>query len=121
MTKRAVAEVTIEASPNAVSNALIQIMWASRIHVTGQTITEHPPVIHLYGDHSMSLRSWGETITVTITGVSNRSKVSAESQAKLPTTAFDYGQNKENLEVLLNQLVIKFRSTSSVAIEERTF
>ena len=121
MTKRALAEVSLDASPSEVSNALMQIMWSSRIHVTGQTITQQPLTIFLIGEHSVSFRSWGETIYITIRGVGNGSKVSATSEAKVPTTIFDYGQNKENLEVLLNQLIMKFKSTSPLVIQERTF
>ena len=121
MTKRAFTEVTLDASPSEVSNALVQMMWSSRIRVKSQTVTEKPFTIHLYGEHSASLRSWGEMIRITITEKGNGSKVKAESEAKVSNTIFDYGQNKENLEILLNQLVMKFGNTSSLVIEERTF
>jgi len=121
MTKRAFSELILDASPSEVSNALMQIMYSSRIIVKSQTFTEQPLTIHLYGEHSATFRSWGEIIRITITENGNGSKVKAESEAKLPTTIFDYGQNKENLEILLNQLVMKFRNSSPLVIEERTF
>jgi len=121
MTKRAFAEVTLDASPSEVSNALVQIMWASRVKVKNQMITEQPLTIHLYGEHSVSFRSWGEFLKITITAYNGGSKVNAESEAKLATTLFDYGQNKENLEILMNQLILKFRHTSSLVIKEATF
>ena len=93
-------------------------MWASRIRVTGQEFTEQPQAIYLFGEHSVSFRSWGEYIKIRITAETNGSKVKAESEAKVPTTIFDYGQNKENLEILLNQLVMKFRNTSAIDIRE---
>lgn len=121
MTKRAFAEVTLDASPSEVSNALLQIMWSSRIRVKSQTVTETPFTILLYGEHSVSFRSWGEMIRITITKNGNGSKVKAESEAKVSTSIFDYGQNKENLEILLNQLIMKFRNSSPLVIEERAF
>ncbi len=121
MTKRAFAELMLDASPTEVSNILIPIMWSARILVRRQTIEEEPLRIALCGEHASSLRSWGEFIKITITQDGKESKVKAESKAKVSGTIFDYGQNKENLEVLLNQLVIKCRSTSPLTIEERTF
>jgi hypothetical protein len=121
MTKRAFAEVTMDGSPSEVSNALDQIMLSSRIQDKEKTITETPFTIHLIGEHSATFRSFGEIIRITITKNGNGSKVKAESESMLPTTIFDYGQNKENLEILLNQLVMKFRSISPLVIEERTF
>lgn len=121
MTKRAFAEISLGASPSEVSNALIQIMWASRIKVTNQNIIEQPLTICLYGEHSVSFRSWGEYIKITITEQGNRSKVYAESEAKVPTTIFDYGQNKENLEILMNQLVMKFSYSTPLVIKETTW
>lgn len=118
MTKRAFAEVTLDASPNEVSNVLMQLMWSSRIRVSDQTITEHPLTIQLYGEHSASFRSWGEFLKITITAQNGGSQIHAESEAKVPTTLFDYGQNKENLEILMNQLIMRFRQTSSLDIKE---
>jgi hypothetical protein len=119
MTKRACAGVTLDATPGEVANALLQIMWSSRIRVKNQTFTEQPLTINLYGEHSASFRSWGEFIKITITTHDfSGSKVTAESEAKVPTTIFDYGQNKENLEIVLNQLIMKFRNTSALEIEE---
>jgi len=121
MTKRATAEVTLDAAPNQISNSLMPIMWSSRIGVTGQKTEENPLKITVYGEHSMSFRSWGEIVKIEITNYGNGSKVEAESKARISTTIFDYGQNKENLQVLLNQLILKFRLTSQLAIEEKTF
>ena len=118
MAKRAMAEVTLEASPSEVSNALVQMMWASRIKVKNQTVTDQPQAIHLYGEHSVSFRSWGEVLKITITAQDGGSKVNAVSESKVATTLLDYGQNKENLEVLMNQLVMKFRQTSALEIKE---
>ncbi len=121
MTKRAIAELTVEASPNEISKALIPIMWSSRIGVTGQKAEENPLRITIIGEHSMSLRSWGEIIKIEIMKNGNVSKVEVESRAKISTTFLDYGQNKENVEVLLNQLIAKFRPASQLTVKERTF
>jgi hypothetical protein len=122
MTKRAVAEVTLDASPNEVSNALIQIMWASRIRVNNQRIAQQQPlVIQIFGEHSVSFRSWGELVKITIKDESSKSRVIAESEALIPTTLFDLGQNKENVEILLNQLLLKFSHSSPLAIKESIF
>jgi hypothetical protein len=118
MTKRAFTEVTFDASPSEVSNALVQIMWASRIRVKNQTMSEKPLTICLYGEHSVSFRSWGESLKIIIAENNGGSKVNAESEAKVSTTIFDYGQNKENLEILMNQLIMRFRQTSSLEIKE---
>ncbi|MCW3996044.1 MAG: hypothetical protein NWE98_07860 [Candidatus Bathyarchaeota archaeon] len=121
MGKKAFAETTLAASPSEVSNALVSMMWASRITVTGQTIEEQPLRITLYGENKASFRSWGEFIRITIVAVGNESRVQAQSESKLPTTIFDYGQNKENLLLLFNQLIMKFRGTSPLTIEEKIF
>jgi len=118
MTKRAIAEVTLDGAPSDVSNVIEQIMWSSKIKVKNVRFAEQPVTYYLYGEHSVSFRSWGENVKITITAFNGGSKVNAESVAKLETTLFDYGQNKENLEILMHQLILKFRQTSSLVIKE---
>lgn len=59
MTKRAFAEVTLDASPIEVSNSLVFIMELQRTHPRGQRISEKPQQIELWGEDGISLRSWG--------------------------------------------------------------
>lgn len=118
MTKRAVAEITLDASPSEISNALIQIMWASRIKVTKQIIDEQPLRIQLFGETSLSFRSGGEYIKITIIEQNSKSRVIAESETKLTTTLFDLGKNKENVTILINQLIMKFCKKIQLVLKE---
>jgi hypothetical protein len=53
----------------------------------------------------MTLRSFGETVTVQIVSSGdNRSKVSIRSVPRMKTTQADYGKGVENVEVFLRQL-----------------
>jgi hypothetical protein len=121
MTKHAYAEVKFDALPNDVANALISMMWASRFKVENSRFIEQPLTIYINGTHSMSFRSWGERIKITIMTCDGGSKVNAESKSTVELTLFDYGQNKENLEILMNLLILKFRSTSPLVIKEARF
>ncbi len=94
MTKRAFAEVTLDASPIEVSNSLVFIMELQRTPKV-QRISEKPQQIELRGEDGISLRSWGESIKITITEEKIGSRIQAESKPKMETTLFDYGKNKE--------------------------
>ncbi len=121
MTKRAFAEVTLDASPIEVSNSLVFIMELQRTHPRVQRISEKPQQIELRGENGISLRSWGESIKITITEEKIGSRIQAESKPKMETTLFDYGKNKENLEALFNPLIMKYQIISPLKIEEKTF
>lgn len=45
----------------------------------------------------MSLRSWGEKLTVQVIGQDGAVVVAVNSRSSLPTTLFDFGKNAENL------------------------
>jgi len=65
------------------------------------------------------MRSWGESIKITITEEIIGSRIQAESKPKLETTLFDYGENKENLESLLKPLIMKYKIASPLRIEQK--
>jgi len=46
----------------------------------------------------MSIKSFGETVDVDISGTDDDIRVSIESTSRLRTTLFDWGKNSENVE-----------------------
>jgi hypothetical protein len=121
LTKRALAEITVEASPTEVSETLKGIMPFVDFLFKGETFTE-PNGIELLCKHGASMRSWGEIIEIKIKEDGHGgSVVQAESEAKVGTTLFDYGQNKENLQRLFLELTRKYKSTSPFQLKEKTF
>jgi hypothetical protein len=121
MAKRALAEVTLDASPVEISNSLVFIMELQKTHPRVQRISEKPQQIELWGENGISLRSWGESIKITITEEKIGSRIQAESKPKMETTLFDYGRNKENLEAIFNPLIMKYKIISPLKIEEKNF
>ena len=120
LTKRALAEIAVEASPTEVSKTLIEIMPFFDVLFKGERVEENSHRIELIGERGMGFRSWGETITIKIKEDGRcGSVVQAESKASLETTLFDYGQNKENLQRLFLELIRKYKSTSPMVLKEK--
>jgi hypothetical protein len=118
LTKRALAEITVEASLTEVSETLKGIMPFFDILFKGETFTE-PNGIELLGKCGVTWRSWGETIKIKIKEEGGNSIVHAESESSLGTTLIDYGKNKENLQRLFLELTRKYKSTSPLALKEK--
>lgn len=53
---------------------------------------------------SVSWRSWGEKLSVEVSGVDNETLVRVTSASRLPTTLFDYGKNAGNVKRFLEAL-----------------
>jgi len=102
MTRRAIAEVSLDASPVEISNSIVPLMETQKSHPRVQRISENPLQIEIWGENGTSILSWGESLRITITQEKVGSRIQAESKAKLATTLFDYGKNKANLESLLS-------------------
>lgn len=120
MTRRALAEVIFDASPIEISNSIVYLMEMQKTHPRVERISEKPLKIEITGKNSMSMRSWGEYIRVTITQEVLGSRIQAESRAYLETTLFDYGKNRENLEALFKPLTMKYKIISPLKLQEKT-
>jgi hypothetical protein len=122
LTKRALAETSVEASPAEVARTIEEIFGIIEIFFKRQNIDEKAGWVELHGEHrDVTFRSWGEKIKVEIIGDRiGGSAVRAESKAILPTTIFDYGQNKDNLSRIFAILTTKYKSTSPIVIKEKT-
>jgi hypothetical protein len=79
--------------------------------------------IELHGKRrEVTLRSWDEKVEIEIIGDGvGGSAIRAESKAVLPTTIFDYRQNKDNLERIFTLLITEYKNTSPLVIKEKTF
>ena len=56
------------------------------------------------GKLSVNWRSWGENLSVEVSGVDNDALVRVTSASRLPTTLFDYGKNAGNVKRFLETL-----------------
>ncbi len=123
MTKRALAETSVEASPAEVVRTIEEIFAIIGISFKRENIDENAEWIELRGERrEVTIRSWGEKVKIEIVGDGiGGSKIRAESKALLPTTIFDYGQNKENLKRIFSVLINKYKKTSPLVIKEKTF
>lgn len=122
LTKRALAETSVEASPTEVARTIKEVFAIIGISFVRENINEKAQWIELYGKRGMTLRSWGDEIKIEISGDGiGGSSVRAESKATLSTTIFDYGQNKENLERIFAILINRYKNTSPLVIKEKTF
>ena len=119
LTKRALAETSVEASPAEVSRIMKEIFATIGISFVGENINEKSHRIELYGKRGMTLRSWGEEVKIEI-GENGHggSSLRAESKARVPTTIFDYGRNRENLERIFAMLTNKYKNTSELVFKE---
>ena len=122
LTRRALAETSVEASPAEVARAIEEIFSIIGVFFKRQKIDEKAEWIQLRGKRrEVTLRSWGEKIKIEIIGDGiGGSTIRAESKAILSTTIFDYGQNKDNLEIIFTLLTNKYKNTSPIVIEEKT-
>jgi hypothetical protein len=122
LTKRALAETSVEASPAEVARTIEEIFSIVGIFFKRQNIDEKAGWVELHGERrDVTLRSWGEKVKVEIIGDRiGGSTVRAESKAILSTTIFDYGQNKDNLKRIFALLTNKYQSTSPLVIKEKT-
>ncbi len=120
LTKKALGQVTVHASPFEVADALKQTLPVMGFPVSQELSGQNPLKISLRASSGMTLRSWGEEITVEVfeDGYGG-SIVVGESKASLPTTIVDYGRNKENLERIFQVLLTKYKGTMSRPIEEK--
>ena len=123
LTKRATTETTVNASPVEVAKTIKGTFSIMGIFYKQQNSDEKADWIELYGEHrEFTLRSWGEKVKIEIVGDGiGGSVVRAESTAWLPTTIFDYGQNKDNLKKIFTVLITKYGKTSPLVIREKTF
>ena len=123
MTKRATAKITVKASPVEVARTIKETFDTIGIFYKRQKVDEKTDWIELFGERrEFTLRSWGEKVKIEIVGDGiGGSVVRAESKTWLPTTIFDYGQNKDNLKKIFTVLITKYKKTSSLVIKEKTF
>ena len=123
LTKRALAETTVEASPAEVARTIEEEFGIMRIFFKRQSIDENAQWIELRGERrEVTLRSWGEKVKIEIVGDGiGGSIVRAESRPLRPATIFDYGQNKDNLKRIFSVLINKYHRTSPLVIKEKTF
>ena len=123
LTKRALAETSVEASPAEVAKTIEEIFDVIGISFKLQNIDEKEQWIELHGKRrEVTPRSWGEKVEIEIIGDEiGGSTIRAESKAILPTTIFDYGQNKYNLKRIFSVLINKYQKTSPLVIKEKTF
>ena len=123
LTKRAKGEITVNASPVEVARTIQETFGKMGFFHKRQKIEEKADSIELYGERrEFTLRSWGEKVKIEIVGDGiGGSVVRAESKAWLPTTIFDYGQNKDNLKKIFTALITKHKKTSPIVIKEKTF
>ena len=65
-----------------------------------------------YFDHGVTLTSWGETITIGLTPVQpGMIRVDIESKCDMPTQIIDWGQNKDNVNMIcmyINQHIARY-------------
>jgi hypothetical protein len=54
--------------------------------------------------HGMTMRSYGEKITVTLTDVNGGTRVDILSECGMPTQIIDYGKNASNVKVIFRYL-----------------
>jgi hypothetical protein len=120
LTKRALAETSVEASPAEVARTIEEIFGIIGISFKRENIDEKAQWIELHGKRGMTFRSWDDEVKIEILGDGiGGSNVRAESKAIVPTTIFDYGQNKENLERIFTILINKYKNTSPIVIKEK--
>ena len=123
LTKRATGEITVKAPPVEVARTIKETFSKMGFFYERQKIDDKADLIELYGERrEFTLRSWGEKVKIEIVGDGIvGSVVRAESEAWLPTTIFDYGQNKDNLKKIFTVLTTKHKKTSPIVIKEKTF
>jgi hypothetical protein len=120
LTKRALAETSVEASPAEVSRIVKEIFAIIGVSFVGENINEKSHRIELCGKRGMTIRSWGDKVKIEIFEDGHGgSSLRAESKAIIPTTIFDYGQNKEDLERIFTILANKCKSTSPLVLKEK--
>jgi hypothetical protein len=120
LTKRALAETSVDPSPTEVSRTIKEIFAIIGISFVGENIDEKSHKIELYGKRGMTFRSWGDEVKIEILEDGHGGSIlRAESKAKVSTTMFDYGQNIENLERIFAILINKYKNTSPLVLKEK--
>ena len=120
MAKRALAETSVECPPAGVSRIVKEIFAIIGVSFVGENINGTSHRIELYGKRGMTFRSWGDEVKIEILEDGHGgSSIRAESKTRVPTTIFDYGQNKENLERIFAILTNKCKSTSPLVLKEK--
>jgi hypothetical protein len=120
LTKLAFAEISVEASPTEVSRTMKEIFATIGISFVGENINRDSHGIELSGKRGMTFRSWGDKVKIEIMEDGHGgSIVRAESATAVPTTIFDYGQNKENLERIFVLLMNRYKNNSPLTLKEK--
>ena len=71
--------------------------------VLGARIVRDDPVAgRIDAKIGMSFTSWGENLMAQITGDEHRAEIQVTSSSSLPTTLFDFGKNKKNVNRVLD-------------------
>lgn len=77
----------------------------SAVSAIGGNVTRHDPAVGVIeANVSVSLFSWGEKLSISVTPKDGGSSVSVESKSRLPVVLLDWGKNKRNVTKLLEQL-----------------
>jgi len=120
LTKRAIAETSVEASPAEVSKALKEIFATVGITFRGENIDEKTHFTEVYATRGITIRSWGDNVKIEILEDGHGgSIIRAVSEATVPSTVVDYGQNKDDLERIFGMLANKYKTTSPLVIKEK--
>jgi len=122
--KGAVGEITFENDLEEVSKVIKDTMSKVGISFTEEKVHNERPLtkIELYGKCGKTFRSWGEKVIIEIIKTDEgRSLAKARSECIVPTTLFDYGKNKKNLEKLFQELTKQLKVAGPVWIEEKIF
>jgi hypothetical protein len=120
LVRKALAQISFEASPIEVTNALKLIMPTVGLSLKEETINETPYKAELHCKRGMSMLSWGEKISIRITGDDHGgSNIQANSTSVYRPTVLDYGQNKKNLQRVMDELSKKYKNTSPLSLKER--
>ena len=68
------------------------------IVIGGKIAVREPASGHLVANIPWSMKSWGETITVSVGGSDGNVSVFFRSESRMQTTLIDWGQSADNLE-----------------------
>ena len=121
LTKRARGEIAFEEVLEKVSDAAKNALGLLGISLVRENVSANGQrVIEIWGRRGISSWSWGELVSIKISGNEHGgSLVEAMSECIWPTQLFDYGRNRKNLEALFSALRMQLRSIGPVHLEEK--
>ncbi|MCC6443206.1 MAG: hypothetical protein IT210_07090 [Armatimonadetes bacterium] len=90
--------ILLEALPASAFQQALGALQQARMKVTARS----PDRMTLRAESPMSLRSFGETVTVSIEPAGGASRLTVASQPAIQGTLLDYGKGAENVERIVN-------------------